>query len=279
MGPFGPTEIIIILVIALVVFGPKRLPEMGKSLGKGIREFKSSVTGEDDTRSCRPAGRHGRRSCPRPRRRQRPSPLRRPWRRPCRRSATPRSTVTPARLADATGRGRWRVFTSCRPVRRSRSSSTSTSCARRIVVTIGAIAPGSSSRSGSTSRSSRRSTASCRPSRTRTVTTSRSCRWRSGVTEKFTNAVLVAFFAGLMIALPVVFWQIYAFIIPAFNRTRSASACSRSSASVSALFLGGAAFGYVVVLPAAVQVPDRVRLDALPEPPARARLLHVRAAR
>jgi sec-independent protein translocase protein TatA len=48
MGPFGPTEILIILVIALVVFGPKRLPEMGKSLGKGIREFKSSVTGDDD---------------------------------------------------------------------------------------------------------------------------------------------------------------------------------------------------------------------------------------
>jgi len=48
MGPFGPTEILIILVIALVVFGPKRLPEMGKSLGKGIREFKSSVTGDDE---------------------------------------------------------------------------------------------------------------------------------------------------------------------------------------------------------------------------------------
>jgi len=48
MGPFGPTEIIIILVIALVVFGPKRLPEMGKSLGKGIREFKSSVTGDEE---------------------------------------------------------------------------------------------------------------------------------------------------------------------------------------------------------------------------------------
>ncbi len=37
----GPMEIIGILVLALVVFGPKRLPEMGKSLGKAIREFKS----------------------------------------------------------------------------------------------------------------------------------------------------------------------------------------------------------------------------------------------
>jgi sec-independent protein translocase protein TatA len=42
----GPMEILIVLVIALVVFGPKRLPELGKSVGKGIREFRGSVTGE-----------------------------------------------------------------------------------------------------------------------------------------------------------------------------------------------------------------------------------------
>jgi sec-independent protein translocase protein TatA len=39
-------EIVIVLVIALVVFGPKRLPELGKSVGKGIREFRGSVSGE-----------------------------------------------------------------------------------------------------------------------------------------------------------------------------------------------------------------------------------------
>lgn len=38
----GGTEILVILVLALVVFGPKKLPEMGKSLGKAIREFKSA---------------------------------------------------------------------------------------------------------------------------------------------------------------------------------------------------------------------------------------------
>ena len=43
----GPLEIIIILVIVLIVFGPKRLPDLGKSLGRGMREFKDSVTGED----------------------------------------------------------------------------------------------------------------------------------------------------------------------------------------------------------------------------------------
>jgi len=41
MGP-GGMEIFIILVIALVVFGPQKLPEMGRSLGKAIREFKSA---------------------------------------------------------------------------------------------------------------------------------------------------------------------------------------------------------------------------------------------
>jgi sec-independent protein translocase protein TatA len=52
LGNIGPLEIIVVLIIALIVFGPKRLPELGNSLGKGIREFKDSVTGEnkDDDR-------------------------------------------------------------------------------------------------------------------------------------------------------------------------------------------------------------------------------------
>jgi sec-independent protein translocase protein TatA len=47
----GPMELIVVLVIALVVLGPKKLPEVGKSLGKGMREFKdslSSVSDDDD---------------------------------------------------------------------------------------------------------------------------------------------------------------------------------------------------------------------------------------
>ena len=42
MGGLGGMEIFIILVAALVIFGPKKLPEMGRSLGKAIREFKSA---------------------------------------------------------------------------------------------------------------------------------------------------------------------------------------------------------------------------------------------
>jgi sec-independent protein translocase protein TatA len=42
----GPMELIIVLVIALIVIGPKKLPEVGKSLGKGMREFKDSLSGD-----------------------------------------------------------------------------------------------------------------------------------------------------------------------------------------------------------------------------------------
>jgi sec-independent protein translocase protein TatA len=43
----SPVEIIIILVIVLIIFGPKRLPDLGRSMGRGLREFKDSVTGKD----------------------------------------------------------------------------------------------------------------------------------------------------------------------------------------------------------------------------------------
>jgi sec-independent protein translocase protein TatA len=47
MPNIGPLELVIVLVIVLVIFGPKRLPGLGKSLGTGMREFKDSVTGKD----------------------------------------------------------------------------------------------------------------------------------------------------------------------------------------------------------------------------------------
>ena len=59
--PFGigPLELIVVLVIALVVFGPKRLPELGKSLGAGMREFKESISGsskdDDEPEALTPA--------------------------------------------------------------------------------------------------------------------------------------------------------------------------------------------------------------------------------
>ena len=59
----GPLEVAVVLIIALVVFGPKRLPELGSSLGKGIRGFGQSVKGEDaitDLGASEPADGSGR---------------------------------------------------------------------------------------------------------------------------------------------------------------------------------------------------------------------------
>ena len=47
MFGIGPGELIVVLIIALVVLGPKRLPEAGRALGKGMREFKDSVNSVD----------------------------------------------------------------------------------------------------------------------------------------------------------------------------------------------------------------------------------------
>jgi sec-independent protein translocase protein TatA len=55
LGNIGPLEIVVVLIIALIVFGPKRLPELGRSLGKGIREFKGSLSGEHDDEDEQPA--------------------------------------------------------------------------------------------------------------------------------------------------------------------------------------------------------------------------------
>ena len=55
--PFGIGiwELLILLLVLLLVFGPKRLPEMGRQLGKGMREFKESVTGDGHDDDAAPA--------------------------------------------------------------------------------------------------------------------------------------------------------------------------------------------------------------------------------
>ena len=50
MPNVGPMELVVILAIALIVLGPKKLPEVGRSIGKGMREFRESLSGESDRR-------------------------------------------------------------------------------------------------------------------------------------------------------------------------------------------------------------------------------------
>jgi sec-independent protein translocase protein TatA len=54
MPNVGPWEVIILVVILLLVFGSRRLPEIGRSMGKGMREFKDSITGKDDGSESEP---------------------------------------------------------------------------------------------------------------------------------------------------------------------------------------------------------------------------------
>ena len=47
-GPIGTTELIIILVLALIIFGPGKLPDVGRAIGKSIREFKRATSADDE---------------------------------------------------------------------------------------------------------------------------------------------------------------------------------------------------------------------------------------
>ncbi len=56
IGPFGLPELLIILLVIMLIFGARRLPEIGTSLGRGIRTFKSAITGEDEKQEAEKRG-------------------------------------------------------------------------------------------------------------------------------------------------------------------------------------------------------------------------------
>ena len=78
-GFVGFPELLLLGLVALLLFGPKRLPEMGRGLGKGLREFKDSISGDDEDR--RKLRRRPRRPCTRSTSRPTCPPTRRPSRR------------------------------------------------------------------------------------------------------------------------------------------------------------------------------------------------------
>jgi len=47
-GPVGPTELLLIVLIIVIIFGARKLPELGKSLGEGIKNFKKSIGGKNE---------------------------------------------------------------------------------------------------------------------------------------------------------------------------------------------------------------------------------------
>ncbi len=56
-GPVGPTELLLIILIVVIIFGARKLPELGKSLGEGIKNFRKSVSSkekEDESSSDKP---------------------------------------------------------------------------------------------------------------------------------------------------------------------------------------------------------------------------------
>jgi sec-independent protein translocase protein TatA len=114
MGNIGAWEIALIVLVILLVFGPKRLPQMGRSLGRGMREFKETVT--DQTRELKDATidapkefkealrKRSRPRLPPPRRfprpsRRPPSPCPPRWRLPPKRRRSPRATSPRRRLS------------------------------------------------------------------------------------------------------------------------------------------------------------------------------------
>ncbi len=48
LGSIGPTELILILLIVIIIFGARKLPDLGKSIGEGIKNFKKSMSAKDD---------------------------------------------------------------------------------------------------------------------------------------------------------------------------------------------------------------------------------------
>ena len=257
--PFGISiwELLILLIVLLLVFGAKRLPEMGRSLGKGMREFKDSVTGvedvDDDSDDDSDAD-------------TRRAPVR-----------IARAADAPTGEAEARSRAGNRQLGSLSMLRRwlprrldhgeeatlvehlDELRSRLIICARRDRADL--------RRHVRVPRADHGVADGAAPDDKRLVTL--------GVTEPFTTSVKVSLIAALALALPVLLWQAWAFLAPAV------AAALRAVVLVfvvlaTALFVCGVVVHVLRRAPARARLPDVVRRRALRHPDPRELLLHLR---
>ena len=227
LGNIGPLEIIVVLIIALMVFGPKRLPELGSSLGRGIREFKDTVTGDkhddddDDVRRLSATQARRRRLAAERAGRGRGRP----------RQTQLRRAGMPRRVKAVSHEDRLTLVEHLDELR------------SRIVVCIAVFGVALAL-----------------------------CFWQNhllleiasgplpgdhkklitfGVTEPFTTTITVAAYGAIVLSLPFVLYQLYAYVLPAFSDAERRVVLP-ILLLFPLLFLAGLAFAYFVVMPAAV---------------------------
>src|ERR671937_494369 len=170
-GNIGWTGAVVIILVLLLVFGPKRLPEMGRSLGRGMREFKDSISGNDRDEDLE--------------------------------EFRSRLVISLIALGAA--------FTATYILRKP------------ILEWLKAPLPADQ--------------------QDHLITLD--------PLEAFTTSFMVALYGAIAIALPILLWQLWSFLAPAFEET-SQRVVARLVAVATALFAGGMAFAYWVVLPAAI---------------------------
>ena len=181
-GFIGLPEILLLGLVALILFGPKRLPEMGRRLGKGLREFKESVTGDDKA----PA-RHRLTSSPPTCRRT-----------TARETETQKASVATACLPRRLGHGQEAALVDHLEELRS-----------RIFVAGGAVLVGTIVAYVFHARILRVLIDTLPAGHRKLIT--------FGVAEPFTTSLKVSLVAGFMLALPIVLWQLWAFFAPALD--------------------------------------------------------------
>ena len=254
MPNIGPLELIVVLIIALVVFGPKRLPELGRSLGRGIREFRGSVSGDnkdddDDDEEIRELERSRERG------------EGRDGRGPRGRGSHREAKLSRRSMARVKAVGHEDRLTPRRASRRaSHPDHHLHRGARRrdVALLLAERAPCSTSPTARCPRTSGR----------------RADHARAGGGVHDDADGLRAYFA-ILLALPVILYQAYAYVLPAFSRDGAAGDPAAAPPGAGASSSAGVVFAYFVVMPPAIDFLAQLQRRVVQQPAAGARVLHV----